>query len=598
MIKIKNVKLWSVGVAFIAIFILAFLVIGQNLQRPKEIDESWIKISPFVGGPGVNKVWDTTSSPFGWKPFTTVYPSVTQPRGVSTGQPAVKGSGIIPTGKGDEYNALINEAADVFGVEPELIKAVMFYESKFKPGAISPTGCRGLMQVCGWSKKEDIRKKYGLTEDWKDPKSNIYVGTYILKGKLNYVKSCQAGDEHLKCAIAAYNAGEGTINSAAKAVGAPALWKDVNKKLQEDDFVKKWYPDTKTWTGKGGKKQKWTDIVNCGKAGKIRRRVCKFKGINSYVTKIFNLYKSYKQYGIVSSTPVASGPTVPGGTFSFVVMSDTNGKANSIDQPAAVTTAVNRIVNDKPAFVILPGDMIAGVKSSENRVKIKAMWASFYSTVVVPLKASGILFFPGAGNHDAAFNEILPDEYAKFWTQYSQQEVAINGSFNSYYSFDYNGWHFIMLYASKASISQQQLNWLEKDLAQNANKNTFVFGHIQLKQLCQASYCAGDLTSKVKSILEKNPQVRAYFHGHQQVYYKGVHQGINVVSTGRLGAGAFKLINSGSQKATYVEVDVSGSNFAVRAKEGPSFTSYFDESKIKGLNIAGYSDSSIPQQLS
>jgi len=49
-------------------------VAGQYPQRQKEIDESWIKISSFVGGLLANLVWDTNSnSP---KPFSVVYPPI------------------------------------------------------------------------------------------------------------------------------------------------------------------------------------------------------------------------------------------------------------------------------------------------------------------------------------------------------------------------------------------------------------------------------------------------------------------------------------------------------------------------------------------
>ncbi|MBI2669388.1 metallophosphoesterase [Candidatus Woesearchaeota archaeon] len=320
------------------------------------------------------------------------------------------------------------------------------------------------------------------------------------------------------------------------------------------------------------------------------------------IVQAFNVcYNVYK--GAATSLP-PTGSTQPAGSFRFVVMSDTNGgetAAGNTKQPGAVGKAVQAItaMSPKPAFVIMDGDMIAsGPLANQYAANVPAMWDEFLKTVVRPIQKENIGFFPAAGNHDVSFERaILEPEYGRVWRNYQQFGIDnFYGQYDKYYSFDYLGWHFIVLYAAgNVFVEADQLAFLEDQLKAFPGKNTFVFGHVQLRQLAtcpnkEGDPCRGGL-QKVADVLRKYPQVRAYFHGHQQVYYKGVltPEGINVVSTGRLGAGAFTLLGGGgTQDEAFVVVDVSGNQFTVSAREGPDFQHNFDESTFPSLQIPGY----------
>lgn len=83
----------------------------------------------------------------------------------------------------NKYDDLIIAAAEKYGHDPQLIRAVMKTESSFRNDTVSHAGARGLMQVMPivW---KDIKKKYKM--DWEystgvfDPEKNIEVACAYL----------------------------------------------------------------------------------------------------------------------------------------------------------------------------------------------------------------------------------------------------------------------------------------------------------------------------------------------------------------------------------------------------------------------------------
>ncbi|MBI4983078.1 transglycosylase SLT domain-containing protein [Candidatus Woesearchaeota archaeon] len=272
--------------------------VPKNLpQRWKEIDETWIRVGPYVGGIGNGFVWDNSLGDWNWRNFEEVYFTLTY-----APAPTAVGKVYKPSPGGNEYNELIQQAAQALEIEAPLIKALMKYESQFNPTATSEGNCKGLMQVCSGSWDgcfNSLSTQYSLKNDPYDPKSSIFVGTCVLKSKLAGVSGCginAESEDRVKCVIAAYNAGEGLINSAAKDVGAPATWSAVNQKLQDENFVKQ-NPKYNT---------PWFNAEVCKGHPGVTRRACKFMKINSYVNSVYNMYLSYKTYGLSGTGTSAS----------------------------------------------------------------------------------------------------------------------------------------------------------------------------------------------------------------------------------------------------------------------------------------------------
>ena len=109
------------------------------------------------------------------------------------------------------YEREVLAAARTFGLEPEVLWAVMRVESRFDPKAVSPTGARGLMQFTAatWA---EVAKKLGPADPF-DPGAAIRYGAYYLARQL------RACDGLLVCALSSYNGGPGYTRRALEAVG-------------------------------------------------------------------------------------------------------------------------------------------------------------------------------------------------------------------------------------------------------------------------------------------------------------------------------------------------------------------------------------------
>ncbi|NVL91729.1 MAG: lytic transglycosylase domain-containing protein [Desulfobacterales bacterium] len=107
----------------------------------------------------------------------------------------IKTDGIKGNQYIEKYDAIIHRAAEQFGVEVHLIKAIIKAESSFDPNAISESGAQGLMQLMPTT-AEDMRVNNPF-----DPEENIFGGTRYLSILLRRF------EEDKRLAVAAYNIG-------------------------------------------------------------------------------------------------------------------------------------------------------------------------------------------------------------------------------------------------------------------------------------------------------------------------------------------------------------------------------------------------------
>jgi len=98
------------------------------------------------------------------------------------------------------YREFVEEAYKTFGVDKNLIWAIMRQESLFDPWAISPSGAKGLMQLMDFTARE-VSQRYRILNSVFSPRENILLGTAYLREMIELWK----GD--WVRAIASYNAG-------------------------------------------------------------------------------------------------------------------------------------------------------------------------------------------------------------------------------------------------------------------------------------------------------------------------------------------------------------------------------------------------------
>jgi hypothetical protein len=99
----------------------------------------------------------------------------------------------------------VNQYSKKNRLDPRLVYALIEQESRFNPGAVSPKGAQGLMQIM-----PDTQQLLGLSRPF-DPECNIAAGTRYLRDMLDKFQT-------EVMALAAYNAGPGAV---AKHGGVP-----------------------------------------------------------------------------------------------------------------------------------------------------------------------------------------------------------------------------------------------------------------------------------------------------------------------------------------------------------------------------------------
>lgn len=106
-----------------------------------------------------------------------------------------------------EYRELITGASQRYSIDPYLVSAIIYEESKFNPSSVSEAGAIGLMQIMPntgvWIAKKQGRQF--TVNDLYNPEANIDMGCW-------YFNLLRAKYKDEKLALAAYNSGDKNVD--------------------------------------------------------------------------------------------------------------------------------------------------------------------------------------------------------------------------------------------------------------------------------------------------------------------------------------------------------------------------------------------------
>ncbi|HTX68620.1 MAG TPA: lytic transglycosylase domain-containing protein [Thermoleophilia bacterium] len=137
-----------------------------------------------------------------------------------------------------KYAGAIRAGAARYRLDPALVAAVVYAESKFDEHARSSQGAVGLMQVLPKTADQIAGESGGVTfttADLEDPRINVRYGSYYLRQALD------AFDGDKAAAVASYNAGMGVVGEwvgQAHAAGHDLRLEDIP------------YPETRAYVQK------------------------------------------------------------------------------------------------------------------------------------------------------------------------------------------------------------------------------------------------------------------------------------------------------------------------------------------------------------
>lgn len=163
------------------------------------------KLLAFIGDPPADRQPRCTyESRFDQYAVASIPPAADDPYGGGVLSNALSATAPRVNGSADpsrqQIGQWVRRLAPHYGLDPELVLAVIHAESAFNPAARSPKNARGLMQLI-----PQTAKRFGV-RDIHHPVQNLHGGMAYLRWLLAYFKG------NLKHALAGYNAGEGAVD--------------------------------------------------------------------------------------------------------------------------------------------------------------------------------------------------------------------------------------------------------------------------------------------------------------------------------------------------------------------------------------------------
>ena len=208
--RLKSLKIWS-EIKKDAVKQGNYLN-GRGVARSDAVAASWLRKAAQAGVVEAANLLRMIGNP--------------TPAAASCAAPAIFAA--VPVGEPpmppEEIRALVQSIAPKYGLEVEFVLAVIAAESAFNPHAISPKNAMGLMQLM-----PETAARFEVQHPF-DPAENIRGGVAYLQWLL------QRFAGRVDLALAAYNAGEGAVDSYG---GIPPFSETVQYVARVQSFYEK-----------------------------------------------------------------------------------------------------------------------------------------------------------------------------------------------------------------------------------------------------------------------------------------------------------------------------------------------------------------------
>jgi Icc protein len=245
-------------------------------------------------------------------------------------------------------------------------------------------------------------------------------------------------------------------------------------------------------------------------------------------------------------------------TFRFVFITDIHQSRDS-SAVKGFTKAVAYINRINPDFIIAGGDMVMNNPQTSYE-KFSGQFQQFCDII----RKLSMPIYPTFGNHDVV-GLYQPHEFPKNHADYGKNMFLRHFRLDApYYSFDHNGWHFIVLDDIRvtgdryeAFIDSAQMVWLKNDLTPISSHTPIVVTlHIpmvsvyqQIKQSTIKALSPTQVLINTPAVLNlfKDKNLRLVLQGHLHIVEEIIYKSTRFITGGAVSGAWWRGAKDGFQ---------------------------------------------------
>jgi 3',5'-cyclic AMP phosphodiesterase CpdA len=247
--------------------------------------------------------------------------------------------------------------------------------------------------------------------------------------------------------------------------------------------------------------------------------------------------------------------------FSFAYFTDIHLSLNNELGFQGFTKALNHAEENGAALILTGGDNVDIDVLGDDLETAEKLYGKFSQQ----LSNSSLPVYPTLGNHD------------RFMGRKNSSEIYNEGLFEkylgkSYYSFDFKGWHFIVLNSTQSGpdgycVGEAQLNWLKEDVGKlDPETPIIISAHVPFLSVyypaLKGKYTDTDTFSNFKQVWDvfNGYKLKLVLQGHMHLYEEIYVKGVQFITGGAISASWWGGPYYGTEEG-YLRVNISGDSF-------------------------------------